>query len=151
MPTLIDNLRAEAIKYRHLADRLDETANALARVTSDPTSSIHQLDTKFATTGLYPFDATTTEMSPATMITQPASRSKGYEGLTQRTAILKVLKDHGEQTTRQIWERLNTYGFNFKQVSYITALMPRLDGLVEKDVGTNKYRLTKAAQEQLPI
>jgi len=64
-----------------------------------------------------------------------------YTGMTQKAAILKAL-EHGPQTTREIFNRLNVGGLPMKSPLYVTALLGRLKDKVER--GPDKKLRLKA-------
>ena len=67
-----------------------------------------------------------------------------YANLRQPDAILKALKK-GPQTTRELFQRLNSAGQSFKKVTYITAVLGRLKDKVERtDDGKVKLRAETA-------
>src|SRR5208282_5231684 len=93
-------MRTEVSRLRSLADRLEAFA---AELDGEPANKLEQ------------------KTAPKT-----AANGSDYSKLTQTSAIIKALRDHGPQTTQELFVRLNEGGKPIAKRTYVTALMPRL-------------------------
>jgi len=105
-------LRTEANRLRHLANRMDAFADEIEEEGQEKNNQ-----RKFVVDHISD---------------QVGSLSPGYySGLTQSDAILKAL-EVGPQTTRELFNRLNSGGQSFKKPVYVTAVLGRLKDKTER-------------------
>jgi hypothetical protein len=112
MRSTIEILTAEVNRLRGLADRMEAFVTELGGHASRPCRPA---------------------ICENPVILKPTI-DREYADLTQADAIVKALADHGPQTSRELFHRLNTAGFNFKRVAYVTSILPRLSGKVSRRV-----------------
>ena len=132
--TPVEVMRAEAKRFRSLADRLDALAAEIASQTQPVVASGQ--DNTCNRGGL----------SPTPRPQKVVAIGGEYAGLTQNKAILKALQLYGPQTTAELYERLNAGGMTFKKAVYVTAIVARLRDAVERiDGGKIKLKTPIAA------
>lgn len=105
VPNTYDVLKAEARRLRSLAERLDSFAEEIASASEGSSSS---------------------SSSPDSTETPALDGLGEFSGMTQQEAILKALRQYGPQTTRQLFNRLNSGGQSFRRLVYVTAVAGRL-------------------------
>ena len=134
MSSTIEAMRADAKRYRSLADRLDALASEMAHQ-AQPVASVAAA--ALPNGGLF-------AVPPRPQ--SPPMTNGEYSGLSQKDAILKALEAYGPQTTRELFERCNAGGMAFKKAQYVTALLPRLGDSVERiDGGKLRLKIPAAA------
>ena len=104
MATTYEVLRSESKRLRSLADKFDALASELQNDVG--------LSGQVAP-------------EPKKELTPSLPGVGEYSDMKQAEAIIHALKNHGPQTTTQLFDRLNAGGLSFKKVAYVTAILAR--------------------------
>ena len=103
-----------------------------------------ELDGKDPSLVVRPYETTSNggASETAEMVRLPVGGPYAFKGMTQHAAIFKALELYGPQTTKELFNRLNSGGMTFKKPVYISAIAGRFKDVVER-TQDNRLKLKK--------